>query len=76
MFVVVGEAVASASAPLDVIVEMEVPAISCETLVALVLSLSIALPLVSVVALMTGGSDVESATVLKIWSSVPVDAVA
>lgn len=76
MFVVVGEAVASASTPLDVIIEMDVPAISCEALVGLVLSLPVVLTLVSVVALMAGGSDVESATVLNIWSSVETDAVA
>ena len=80
MFVVVDEAVGSASdsvgTPVVVMVEMDVPAISCEAAGELVPALPIVLALLPVLVLTTGGSDVESANVLRIGSCALVDAVA
>lgn len=77
---VVDEAVGSASdsvgTPVVVMVEIDVPAISCDVAVELASALPIVLPLVLGIVLMVGGSDVESATVLKTGFCVPVDAVA
>lgn len=72
MFVVVDEAVGSApdsvGTPVVVMVEMDVPAISCDA--------AGELAPVPPVVLTTDGSDVESATVLRIGFCVLVDAVA
>lgn len=80
MFVVVDEAVGSApdsvGTPVVVMVEMDVPAISCDAAGELAPVPPVVLALAPVVVLTTDGSDVESATVLRIGFCVRVDAVA
>jgi len=80
MFVVVDDAVGNApdsvGTPVVVKVEIDVPAMSCEAAVELAPGLPAVLMLVLEVTLVTGGNDVESATVLKIGFCVPVEAVA